>query len=166
MKPNYANAYNKRGVARAEKLDLDGAISDYTLAIKYVYKRHEHLAFKNRGNIYNVQGNLKDALEDYEEALRLKPDDSMTRSAMIGVLRKLGMEKEAKEHEEFVRNSIENENEYNRACFEAICGNTKKALELLRVGLEKNQSSIEWAKQDPDFENLRNNPRFKELVGE
>jgi hypothetical protein len=32
--------------------------------------------------------------------------------------------------------------------------------------MEKGQSSKEWARQDPDFENIRNDPRFKEIVGE
>jgi len=60
---------------------------------------------------------------------------------------------------------IQNENEYNRACFESICGNMEKALNLLKIALEKGQSSKEWVKQDPDLENLRDDPRFKEIVG-
>jgi hypothetical protein len=29
----------------------------------------------------------------------------------------------------------------------------------------KGQSSQEWAQQNPDLENIRNDPRFKEVVG-
>ena len=70
-----------------------------------------------------------------------------------------------------LRNSCANpfakdENEYNRACFESIRGNIDQALELLKIGLELRQSSKDWAKQDPDFDNIRDDPRFKELVGE
>jgi len=61
---------------------------------------------------------------------------------------------------------IQKENEYNQACFESICGNMDKALELLEIGLEKKQSSKKWARQDPDFENLRDDSRFKALVEE
>lgn len=52
-----------------------------------------------------------------------------------------------------------------KLALEAICGNKDKALELVKIGLEKNQQSKQWARQDPDFENIRDDPRFKELVG-
>ena len=78
----------------------------------------------------------------------------------------LGRNNEAEEQEKVARELIKRENEYNQACFEAICGNFDKALELLKIGLEKRQSSKDWARRDPDFENLRGDPRFKELVDE
>ena len=73
---------------------------------------------------------------------------------------------EAKEQEKIGRELFQEDDEYDRACFEANCGNIDIALELLKVGLEKNQVTKKWAKNDPDFENIRDDPRFKELVGE
>jgi len=58
------------------------------------------------------------------------------------------------------------ENEYSRACFESICGNVDEALTLLKVAFEKKQASLEWARRDPDFDFIRDDPRFKALVGE
>jgi len=58
------------------------------------------------------------------------------------------------------------ESEYNRACFEAICGNVEEALALLKVALEKKQASLEWARGDPDFASIREDARFRALVGE
>ena len=72
---------------------------------------------------------------------------------------------EASEHEELARAFAENDSEYNNACFEALCGNYEKALSLLEIALGKGQLSKEWACQDPDLENLRDNQRFKALVG-
>ena len=77
----------------------------------------------------------------------------------------LGQEKVAIEQESIARSFIDRESEYNRACFEAICGYTEEALKLLKIGIEKKQSDIEWARQDPDFDFIRDDPRFKEFVG-
>ncbi len=57
------------------------------------------------------------------------------------------------------------ENEYNRACFATLCGDTEEALRLLAIALEKRQSSLDWARQDPDFVSLHADPRFWVLVG-
>ena len=56
------------------------------------------------------------------------------------------------------------EDEYNRACFESICGNADEALALLKVALEKKHVSLEWARRDPDFDFIREDARFKALV--
>lgn len=62
------------------------------------------------------------------------------------------------------RESIAHEQEYDRACFEAIAGNTEQALVLLKVALERKQVSPTWAKRDSDLESLRDDPRFQALV--
>jgi len=57
------------------------------------------------------------------------------------------------------------ESEYNRACFESICGNKEEALRLLKISIEQKQANLEWVQQDPDFFFIRDDPRFNELVG-
>jgi len=37
---------------------------------------------------------------------------------------------------------------------------------LLRIALEKREVSVGWARRDPDFEGLRNDPRFAALLDE
>ena len=56
------------------------------------------------------------------------------------------------------------ENEYNRACLEAIAGEAERAVELLRVALQKRQVQPGWVRQDPDFDFVRDHPRFQELL--
>ncbi|MEO1291071.1 MAG: TIR domain-containing protein, partial [Chloroflexota bacterium] len=48
IKPEYAEAYNNRGIARRRQNDLDGAIQDYTKAISL--KRGYAYSYNNRGN--------------------------------------------------------------------------------------------------------------------
>ena len=72
LKPDYAEAFNKRGVARQAKGDLDGALADYNEVLRF--KPDDAEAFNKRGVARRAKGDLDGALADYNEALRLKPD--------------------------------------------------------------------------------------------
>jgi tetratricopeptide (TPR) repeat protein len=162
--PKLQLPYNNRAHVRRIMNDLEGAISDYEEAIRL--KPDLTDAYNNLGNVYQIVGNFENSIKNYEEVLRLKPNDVIARSSLMSVLRKLGRESDADKHEQFVRDLINKESEYNQACFEAINGNIQKALDLLKIAVEKLPSRVEWARRDPDFENIRNNPIFKEIVGE
>ena len=75
LKPDYAFAFNNRGVARSAKGDLEGALQDYNEAIRL--KADYADAFYNRGNARRAKGDLEGALQDYNEAIRLKPDNAL-----------------------------------------------------------------------------------------
>ena len=117
------------------------------------------------GVVYTLQGRLKEALEAFRRAVELAPDEGTYRSSLVGILCRLGREEEARREMEIARPLMENESEYSRACFAAICGDTEEALRLLQIALEKGQTSLAWARRDPDLEPLHDNPRFRELVG-
>jgi len=72
LKPDYADAFNNRGIARFAKGDVEGALQDYNEAIR-LKPRHAD-AFYNRGIARSAKGDLEGALQDYNEAIRLKPD--------------------------------------------------------------------------------------------
>jgi Flp pilus assembly protein TadD len=74
LKPDFADAYNNRGLARADKGDLKGALNDYDEAIRLEPGFAE--AYNNRANARCIGGDLDGALKDYGEAIRLKPDDA------------------------------------------------------------------------------------------
>jgi tetratricopeptide (TPR) repeat protein len=73
LKPDYAEPYNNRGLARADKGDLTGAIKDYTRSIE-LNNPELHLPYNNRGAARYDQGDFAAAIKDYNEAIRLKPD--------------------------------------------------------------------------------------------
>ena len=54
---------------------------------------------------------------------------------------------------------------YNLACCESLAGRTADAIEHLRLAAEKSERVRAYAKEDPDFDPVRNEPAFKELVG-
>jgi len=71
-----AVALNNRGVALQDKGDLDGAIQDYSEAIRL--KPDYAIAFLSRGTARRVKGDLDGAVQDDTEAIRLKPDDAVS----------------------------------------------------------------------------------------
>ena len=68
-------ALNSRGTARLAKGDLDGAIQDYSEAIRL--KPDYADSFNGRGVARHDKGDLDGAIQDYSEAIRLKPDYSI-----------------------------------------------------------------------------------------
>jgi tetratricopeptide (TPR) repeat protein len=54
---------------------------------------------------------------------------------------------------------------YNVACAESLVGRKEDALEHLRLAVEKSDQLRKLAADDSDFEAIRDEPRFKELVG-
>ncbi len=72
LQPDLALAYNNRGLARADKGDVEGALGDYEEAIRL--KPDYALAYNNRGNARKAKGDVEGALGDYDKAIRLQPD--------------------------------------------------------------------------------------------
>jgi tetratricopeptide (TPR) repeat protein len=54
---------------------------------------------------------------------------------------------------------------YNLACCESLSGRTADAIEHLRHAAERSEQLREYAKSDSDFDPIREEPAFKELIG-
>ena len=54
---------------------------------------------------------------------------------------------------------------YNLACANALLGETDEAFEHLKAALEGHPAYKESARDDPDFESIRDDARFADLVG-
>jgi tetratricopeptide (TPR) repeat protein len=80
LKPDYAEAYNNRGLAYSLKGKnlMPESIADYTQAIDlrpgYAY------AINNRGVAYMASGHPDDALRDFDLAIQIQPDLSQAYS--------------------------------------------------------------------------------------
>ncbi len=53
---------------------------------------------------------------------------------------------------------------FNGACLFAKNGDKDKAISLLEFAIEKGYGKKEWIEQDPDYDSLRNESRFKALI--
>jgi len=123
--------------------------------------------YHNLGLVYAAQGNNEDAFNAFQKVLELDPNHSLTHASLGGYYKKIGLEELAQKHiGKAMKNIYESENEYNRACLDAICGNYDQAIELLHVALENKQTYVDWVLNDPDLDPLRDDERFKHLISE
>lgn len=77
--PGYARAYYNRGLLKAERQDVRGAIADYTKAIEMYpddlsAPKILHLAYNNRGLLYNELNDNSRAIADANKAISIAPD--------------------------------------------------------------------------------------------
>ncbi len=121
---------------------------------------HYHL-----GLVFAAQKRHEDAIDAFKKVVEINPGYTLAHCALAGSYRRLGLETEANSHIKVALPRLDAETEYNRACFEAICGNTDQAIELLKLALEMKQTSPEWVRGDPDLDFIRDDPRFQALVG-
>jgi tetratricopeptide (TPR) repeat protein len=71
LNPQYARAYNSRGVAREANGDYEGAKADYNGAIRL--NPHYHGALNNRSKLFFGVGDTNRALQDINEAINIYP---------------------------------------------------------------------------------------------
>lgn len=106
-------------------------------------------------------------LKRAEEQLRLHPESS--RPAQLGacVLARLGERERAVEWIERAL-SIDPEDvncQYNAACVWAVLGEDERAFDQLQLWAKQTGAdSRRWLGHDPDFDRLREHPRYKDLV--
>jgi hypothetical protein len=119
------------------------------------------------GLVYAAEGRYEDAIAAFQKVIEIDPNYSLAHATLGGYYRKRGMEELAQAHIDKAKSLLGvDENEYNRACMEAICGNSDRALELLEIALKNKQTYVNWAKRDPDLDFIRSDPRFHALLSE
>ena len=115
--------------------------------------------------MYAAERRESEAVLAFEKVLELDPNHALAHASLGSHYLKMGMDELAQTHiKQALNANFEEENEYNRACLEAICGNTDRALELLQMALQTKQTYINWAKNDPDLDSLHDDHRFQTLL--
>jgi tetratricopeptide (TPR) repeat protein len=159
-----AYPHNGLGNVYSDLNRYEEAIASYRRAIELDPKYpHPH---QGLGIVYQLSKQYRESEVAFRKAVGLNPQSGTYRISLGGILRKLGRGAEADEQIKIARELIATDDAYNRACFEAICGNANEALALLRTALEKREISLEWAERDPDFDFIRGDPRFAALIEE
>lgn len=161
--PANANPHISLGNVYHDLSRYEEAIAAFERAIEL---NPDHAYAHNGLGVANViTGDFEKALLFFLNAAQIEPENGSIQSSIISTLLRLGRDEEAQRHMVTARNLIATDSAYNRACFESVCGNADEAVALLRLALDKKQTPIEWARQDPDFDNIRGNPTYRSLVG-
>ena len=116
------------------------------------------------GNVYYELGRYEDATAEFQKAIELDPRLATAHVSLASTYRRLGQQEKFEEHSRWARELLASGDHYNWACLEAICGNMERALEHLKLALEREPRKREWAKRDPDLEWVREDERFWELL--
>jgi tetratricopeptide (TPR) repeat protein len=121
---------------------------------------------KSLGDVHYMVDEYDEARQRYEQVVQITPDNTGARITLAGLLRRLGLETEKEEQLSIIRERIDGESEYNRACFESVCGNLGEAFAMLASAFNNDPNLREWARRDPDLDFIRDDQRFKKLFGE
>ena len=165
LDPKDACPHNGLGSVYYEVGRYKEAIAEYKRAIELDPKFA--LPHNGLGSVYYELGRHDEAIAEYERAIELDPKYAMPHLSLAGIYRRLDKQEELVQHSQRTRELLAPDDHYNWACLEAICGSTERALEHLKLALEKEAELKEWAaKRDPDLEWIREDERFWEVVGE
>ncbi len=165
INPRNAHAWDTLGNLYKSAGQFSESLTAYQQAVATDPGRalyHHHL-----GLLYACLGRTEDAICSFQRVIEIDPDHSLAHATLGGYYRKMGLEELAQKHIGKAMKSIfDSENEYNRACLAAICGNADEALELLRVALRNKQTYVDWILRDPDLDFIRQDPRFRQLISD
>ena len=163
LDPDDAVPHNNLGSVYREQGRQEEAIAAYEQAI--ALDPDEAGYHNNLGNVYREQGRHEEAIAALERAIALDPDDAAFQASFAAACRELGREQEYDKHIRRARELMADEDDYNKACIESIARNADAALEHLARALERAPGMRAWARRDPDLAFVRDDARFRALVG-
>jgi len=113
-----------------------------------------------------AQEKIHEGIKRARKQLELNPNDRRALSLGSGDLFNIGEREEAFE---WINKALKLYPEdagvlINGACLYAKDGNKEKALDLLELSFGKGYGKKDWIEHDPDYDSLRDEPRFKALL--
>ena len=164
LSPNKPGSLTNRGNAYIELGMYDEALADLNRSLEL--RPDDPVTVRNLGCLYERLGRYDEALTNFNRSLELRPDDPGTLHSRGIVYGKLERYDEALA--DFNRSiEIKPDNAgplYDLACLFSLWGKTDDALAYLEKAISKDKKYREDAKTDEDFDNIRDDPRFKKLI--
>jgi tetratricopeptide (TPR) repeat protein len=183
LRPNNAVAWNKKGIAHHQLMELPLAKADYQKAVKLNRKYAE--AINNLGTIYYTAKNYGRAIRYYEESLAIAPGSASVYSnlgtalfcrkkipeAIEAYQKALQLDPEVFDHHNSYGVLLQERTVQDRAMFDFILAhtyaanhNTDKALEYLRKAMEEGFHESKKIYDDPAFAEVVKSAPFAELM--
>lgn len=161
--PDYDVAYYRRGCLKKGINDVEGAIEDFSMAItldpEYAY------AYECRAKMYEKQGNTELAKADHEKVIELEPTPDDYEVSMYAYQALGNIDKAIEVMDTLIaRDSASAGVYYDAACLYSIMHRTDVALTYLEKCLNMGYKRFAHIAIDNDMDNLRELPKFKELI--
>ena len=125
-------------------------------------------AFRGLGRAKDIKDSARRALAIAERRLALNPSDERAHYVGATALVELGDLARAKEWAQVAASmeSADPRTHYNLGCLFALLGESDQAIAHIERSIQDGGAKVKinWMKQDPDLETLRNDPRFQAVL--
>ena len=166
VKPDKHEAWNNRGVALSALGRNDDAITSYDKALEV--KPDYYRAWDNRGDALMHLERYEEAIAGYNQAIEINPEYPFpwqSRGFALMQLRQLDVA-----HESFDQAILLKPDDdrayYDKACCYGLQNQIDSAIATLQQAITLDSECRDEAKTDADFDLIRQDDRFKALIGE
>lgn len=122
-------------------------------------------AYHNLGLLFLKQGKIGDAKQAFENSAETDENYPNPLIGLAGIYKRKGNSEEAKKYADKAREILKDGDFYNLACLNAILEEKAEALKYLKLAVERDSSYKRLAKTDPDFDWVRDDEQFWEIIG-
>jgi len=166
LEPDDALAYNNRGITYGKLGQYQRAIEDYNQAIRL--EPDYAKAYGNRGVAYKNLGQYQRTIKDFNEVIRLEPDDALAYNNRGATYAYLGQYKNARaDYDEAIRLKPDYGGAYyNYACSFSLQKDATRACNWLKLAIERGYKNWKHLETDKDFDNIRNEKCFVDIIKE
>jgi tetratricopeptide (TPR) repeat protein len=164
INPNYAMAWSEKGICLGYLARHEEAIECFDKSLQL--NPNEAMPWRNKAQTLDRLGRYQEAIKSYEKALEINPNDVNGWNGKGTAFGKLGRYEEAISCYDRALDIYPNYAPalYNRARSKVKKGDIKNGLADLRKAIEINRFWTELARQDKDFDSIRNDERFKAVI--
>jgi len=152
------------GYEMERRNQLEAAKEAYLMSVSI---ESNTLAYNNLGMVAMKQGQPEQAIIHFSEAVKTKPDNWNARINLGIVLSQMGRKAEAiEQYREVVRNEPDYNPSlyYNIACYYSVEGELTRGMEWLEKAVSHGYDNWELIRTDPDLQNLRGLPKYRDLI--
>ena len=164
INPNDAEAYSNLGWLLAKDENrLKEAEEIYRKAFE-INPNYAN-AYYGLGILLYKLGKIDEAITNFEIAAELDKNFGSPRVSLAGIYRKQGNLKKSKKYADQAKTLIKEDDYYNLACLYSILDDEDEAFRYLKLAVEKDTLLKSFARNEPNFDFIRADARFAEIVG-